>query len=74
MILDWACQQVKSFWLNGPYECGMWNGNQIFHNSLLSHLEKGELVGADDGYVWAAQEHIKRLASFVNPNEILYTQ
>ena len=51
MILDWACQQVKSFWLNGPYECGMWNGNQIFHNSLLSHLEKGELVGADDGYV-----------------------
>ena len=61
-------------WLNGPYECGMWNDIQIFRDSLLSHLEEGELVEADDGYVGAAPAHVKCPASFVNPEETLYMQ
>ena len=62
-------------WLNGPYECGMWNDIQIFRNYLISHLEEGELVEVDDGYVGDAPEHVKCPASFVNPEEIvLYMQ
>ena len=61
-------------WLNGPYEPGVWNDLQIFRNSLLSHLEEGELVEADDGYVGEAPEYVKCPASFVNPEETLYMQ
>ena len=61
-------------WLNSPYECGMWNDIQIFRNYLISHLEEGELVEVDDGYVGDAPEHVKCPASFVNPEETLYMQ
>ena len=46
-------------WINGPYEPGIWNDLMIFRNSLLSHLDEGERVEADDGYVGAAPRYVK---------------
>ena len=37
-------------WINGPYEPGIWKDITIFHNGLLSMLDLGERVEADDGY------------------------
>ena len=61
-------------WLNGPYECGNWPDINIFRNSLKSHLEDGERVEADDGYVGEAPDYIKCPASFANPQETLFMQ
>ena len=38
-------------WINGPFPAGKYNDIEIFRNSLLSHLDQGERVEADDGYV-----------------------
>lgn len=46
-------------WLNGPYECGMWNDLSIFRDSLISFLGEGERVEADDGYVGAEPDYCK---------------
>jgi hypothetical protein len=46
-------------WINGPYECGVWNDVSIFRNSLLSHLAANERVEADDGYVGEHPRYIK---------------
>jgi hypothetical protein len=46
-------------WINGPYEPGIWNDIKIFRNALLSMLEEGEQVEADDGYVGEAPRHVK---------------
>jgi hypothetical protein len=46
-------------WVNGPYEPGMWNDLMIFRNSLLSELDEGERVEADDGYRGEAPRHVK---------------
>ena len=61
-------------WLNGPYECGLWPDISIFRNSLKSHLEPGERVEADDGYIGEAPEYIKCPKSFTNPQETLFMQ
>lgn len=46
-------------WINGPYEAGKWNDIMIFRNSLLSHLEDGERVEADDGLIGVAPQYSK---------------
>lgn len=43
-------------WINGPFEPGIWNDVSIFRSCLLSMLEDGERVEADDGYIGAAQD------------------
>jgi hypothetical protein len=55
-------------WINGPFACGKWNDIQIFRSSLLSHLEDGERVEADDGYVGEAH-YVKCPKNFTNPKE-----
>jgi hypothetical protein len=54
-------------WLNGPYEAGNWNDIKIFRDSLMSNLDPGERVEADDGYVGEAPRHVKCPMSFANP-------
>ena len=61
-------------WINGPYECGIWNNLQIFRNSLMSHLEPGERVEADDGYIGEHPQHIKCPRGFANDPECIYMQ
>lgn len=46
-------------WINGPYEPGKWNDISIFRNGIMSELEPGERVEADDGYVGEAPQHVK---------------
>ena len=59
-------------WIDGPYEAGNWLDLEIFRNSLKSHIEYGERVEADDGYLGEAPEFIKCPASFTNPKETLF--
>ena len=54
-------------WINGPYECGLWNDLMIFRNSLLSHLEPNERVEADDGYLGEHLKKVKCPKGFANP-------
>jgi len=61
-------------WINGPYRCGKNPDITIFRDSLLSHLEEGERVEADDGYIGEANRHIKCPKSFTNPAECLFMQ
>jgi hypothetical protein len=46
-------------WVNGPYECGMWNDVMIFRNSIKSNLGENERVEADDGYLGEAPHFVK---------------
>jgi hypothetical protein len=46
-------------WISGPYEPGIWNDISIFRNGLLSMLEEGERIEADDGYRGAAPRYVK---------------
>ena len=46
-------------WINGPYEPGIWNDISVFRNALLSELDEGERVEADDGYVGESPEYVK---------------
>ena len=61
-------------WINGPYECGMWNDILIFRDSLLTFLGPTERVEADDGYVGESPRYVKCPASFTNPIETLAMQ
>ena len=56
-------------WINGPFPCGDWNDLTIFRSSLISHLEPGERVEADDGYVGEYPSYVKCPAGFANPQE-----
>ena len=38
-------------WINGPYPCGSWPDINIFRDALITELEAGERVEADDGYI-----------------------
>ena len=55
-------------WINGPFPCGEWNDISIFRSSLMSHLEHGERVEADDGYIGEHPRYIKCPAGFANPD------
>ena len=56
-------------WINGPYECGLWPNISIFHDALISELDKGKKVEADDGYVREAPSHVKCPSSFMNDEQ-----
>jgi DDE superfamily endonuclease len=63
------CIQTGSIvWINGPFP-GTYHDITIFRTSLLSHLDRGERVEADDGYIGEAPEHVKCPMSFANPLE-----
>jgi DDE superfamily endonuclease len=55
-------------WIHGPFP-GSFHDITIFRDSLLSHLEAGERVEADDGYIGEAPHHVKCPRSFTNPKE-----
>jgi hypothetical protein len=40
----------------------------------MSHLDEGERVEADDGYIGEAPQHVKCPKSFTNPEETLFMQ
>lgn len=61
-------------WINGPYEAGSWPDISIFRNSLQSHLEPGERVEADDGYLGDHPSFVKCPAGFANCKETEYMQ
>ncbi|GAX24473.1 hypothetical protein FisN_2Hu038 [Fistulifera solaris] len=61
-------------WVNGPYEAGLWPDINIFRNSLRSHLEPGERVEADDGYIGDHPLFVKCPAGFANPPYTEYMQ
>eukprot|EP00977_Amphora_coffeiformis_P014276 scaffold3950_cov138-Amphora_coffeaeformis.AAC.1 len=46
-------------WINGPYEAGLWPDIKIIRNALISELEPGERVEADDGYRGEAPQYVK---------------
>ena len=46
-------------WINGPYEPGVWNDIAIFRDGIMHHLEDGERVEADDGYLGEAPKYVK---------------
>ena len=56
-------------WVNGAYECGSWPDISIFHNALLSELDEGERVEADDGYTGESPHFVKCPKSISNRSE-----
>ena len=64
-----ALRTGKIVWINGPFPCGAWPDISIFRSSLLSHLERGERVEADDGYLGKAPGFVKCPKSATNPEE-----
>ena len=56
-------------WINGPFPAGEYNNIVIFRNLLLSHLDKGERVKADDGYVGEHPKYVKCPMGNANPTE-----
>ena len=61
-------------WINGPYEAGSWSDIKIFRDSLMSHLEKGERVEEDDGYVGENPQWVKCPRRFANKETTEYMQ
>jgi hypothetical protein len=55
-------------WINGPFPAAL-SDVTIFRSSLLSHLDVGERVEADDGYVGETPRYVKCPKSFTNPME-----
>jgi DDE superfamily endonuclease len=55
-------------WINGPFPAAM-SDITIFRSSLMSHLDAGERVEADDGYVGETPQYVKCPKSFTNPKE-----
>jgi hypothetical protein len=53
-------------WINGPYEPGIWNDITIFRNALISELDEGERVEADDGYRGESPAIVKCPASITS--------
>ncbi len=56
-------------WINGPYEPGIWNDLSIFRNALLSELDNGERVEADNGYRGESPKFVKCPSSIGNHEE-----
>jgi len=57
-------------WINGPYECGLWADIEIFRNSLISFLDAGERVEADDGYIGEEPKTCKTPGGFSSRTEL----
>ena len=62
-------QEGDIVWLNGGFPAGRWTDLNIFRFSLKHHLDEGERVEADDGYLGEAPGKVKCPRSFVNPPE-----
>ena len=45
--------------MNGPFEPGIYNDIAIFRSALLTELDEGEQVEADDGYMGEAPRYVK---------------
>lgn len=55
-----SIQNGDIVWISGPWEAGMYNDISIFKKSgIISLLDEGERVEADDGYVGAAPTHVR---------------
>ena len=61
-------------WIHGPFPCGRFPDISIFRDSLMSHLDAGERVEADDGYIGEHPQHVKCPAGFANPAETKHMQ
>ena len=61
-------------WVSGPYEAGSWTDIRIFRDSLMSHLEKGERMEADDGYIGDHPQWVKCPKGFANLEETEFMQ
>jgi hypothetical protein len=61
-------------WIHGPFPAGAWNDITIFRDSLMSHLEDGERVEADDGYIGEAPRHVKCPMCFTSQEECVEMQ
>ena len=46
-------------WISGPHQPGLWNDVEIFRSSLVTFLDPGEHVEADDGYIGEAPLRVK---------------
>ena len=57
-------------WINGPFLPGKFNDHMIFERmGLLSNLEEGERIEADDGYLFLDPEFVKARSSVYHPRE-----
>ena len=45
-------------WINGPFPCGDFPDIKIFRSAIISKLEYGERVEADDGYIGEAPSNV----------------
>ena len=55
-------------WVNGPYLPGKCNDHTIFKDyGLLEHLEDGERVETDDGYIFLDPEFTKARSGIFHP-------
>ena len=61
-------------WVSGPYETGKWPEIKKFRDSLMSHLEKGERLQADDGYIGEHPQWVKCRKEIANLEEIEFMQ
>jgi hypothetical protein len=61
-------------WINGPFECGMWNDIMIFRSALMTELSANERVEADDGYIGEHPRHIKCPRGIANLEETEFMQ
>ena len=55
-------------WINGPFPCSI-HDVIVFRKALKSHLDDGERVEADDGYIGEAPQYVKCPKCFTNPAE-----
>ena len=56
-------------WLHGPFPAGRWPDIKIFRHALVSYLEDGERVEADNGYIGEAPTFVKCPKDIANPAE-----
>ena len=58
--------------VSGPYEDGSWPDIKVSRDLLMSHLEKGERVEAEDGYISQHTQWVKCPKGFENLEETEY--
>ena len=56
-------------WIHGPFPAGAWPDISIFRHAMKHHLEEGERVEADKGYVGEFLQYEKTPIPFENPEE-----
>ena len=55
-------------WVNGPFLPGLINDQKVFETQgLLSHLEKGKRVEADNGYQHLDPEFVRSKSGILHP-------